>query len=321
MATQTVETLEIKVDAKKLETPLLIASIFTGSKEETLKDHEISSKNTKMKIAKKPPEQLLEQMEFVNLKPEEATSICKIEGEIFYQILKNTAPLIENENLNITFEKDKIKALSIDNNKTTASIHTEPHPCKVEEPISIYISKQSLQKLISFSKAFRKKELDILVSKDKTKFSIVAGNIANVNIITEESGTPDITSVIENIENNAQTNLLMERKEIEKAIEIIKTVDPEASTITKAEVKKNKINLKMAHHTGSIEEEIETIPSEDEKLEFTFIPKTLEKAIKITDREGGKIRIFINKTEKGDYFLVKSENDDKHKVSFAGAKE
>ncbi|WP_029523499.1 hypothetical protein [Persephonella sp. KM09-Lau-8] len=380
------ETLQLEISGKNIQKPLLLATLFTGTKEETFKElfkdiiisvlpnkeigvikattgreyikisfkieepvdekidirigadqvkrlssilenfklevneknYIVKSKKTKINLAKLPPQPLIEQMEFLNVKESESQKITKIEGQKLYDLLKNIYTIAEQDPIRITFAKQNITVQSVNSAKSLACINEEPLPCKKET--TIFLPKTSTQKILTFAKAFKEKNIEILLSKDNTKL-ILMSPISMLIVFLEAEGTPDASSLAKSIDAQQDETIIAKAKDIMKAIELIKTVDPSATVTTEIQIENGKIKMKtVGSEIGIVEEEIEVIQQNNQKLELYFSPKLLEKSITtITENLEENIIIKIKDIkEKGGIFLVSKEENEDLKTIFAG---
>ncbi len=380
------EKLQLKISGKNIQKPLLLATLFTGSKEETFrelfkdiiisvlpekeiavikattgkeyikiafkleepveekvdirigadqvkrltsllekitleineKNYTVKSKKTKINLAKLPPQPLIEQMEFLDVKENESQKAASMEGQNLYNLLKKVSLVAEQDPVRITFSEKSISAQSVNSAKSLACINEEPLPCKIET--TVFLPKPSLQKILTFAKAFKERNINIYISKDSTKM-ILETPISMLIIFLDVEGTPNASGLAKTIESTRDEAIILKAREIMNAIELIKTVDPTGTVTTEIEIEGEKLKLKtIGSQMGMVEEEMEAIQENKKKLKLYLSPKLLEKSI-TTVAENLEENIVIkikDEKEKGGIFLISKEENEDLKTIFAG---
>lgn len=380
------EKLQLKISGKNIQKPLLLATLFTGSKEETFKDlfkdviistlpereiavikattgkeyikiafkleepvdekidirmgadqvkrltsllenltleisentYTAKSNKTKIKLAKLPPQPLIEQMEFLDVKENESQKTASIEGQKLYNLLKKVSLVAEQDPVRIKFSEKGILVQSVNSAKSLACINKEPFPCKTET--TVFLARLSLQRMLTFAKAFKEKNINLYISKDNTRM-ILETPISMLIIFLDAEGTPDISGLAQTIESTRDESIILKAREIMNAIELIKTVDPTGTVTTEIEVENEKLKLKtIGSQMGTVEEEVEVIQENKKKLKLHLSPKLLEKSITTVteDLEENIVIKIKEEKEKGGVFLISKEENEDLKTIFAG---
>jgi len=278
----------------------------------------ISSKNTSITSRIIPVDDMEDFIENMKIKEEQKIKLTKIPADKFLRLLNQVsfiAKIDKIKPIKITFEKDKIKASSLQKNGHYAAYGEIPH-LNITHEESFSIPALTTIKIINVLKILKEQEISIYTDIYKSKLQIKS-KILNLVFNLDNTVLPNVEEKIISLINTEMRSFTVNADDLINSLSLISSICGEITLIS-INAFKDRLVIETENDEKIIKE-IEAI-TDNEEIKCFVITKTLVESIKTCINESDEDKqIKICVTEDGNVLTIQQLGKEFPAVAMAGA--